>query len=177
MRIFLFSLLLFSYQLFSQNLKTRYSIETTLDDKSPLTLDENYGSLVVSSSLGDVSFACNLAEINTGILKIDSLLRDKENIRLVFNGAVDQNLFKIARKENDDNYYDTPGSVILNGKEFQVTAQIRINNFSDRSQSKQLLIDLRLPIDAQKMNIPIFSDYFKFPLLINMRGNIVNQND
>ncbi|HXB39163.1 MAG TPA: hypothetical protein VNZ49_01395 [Bacteroidia bacterium] len=70
---------LLSVGLKAQTTQTRYTIETTFNDTITTTYEGNYGSIKLNSSTSDLIFTTNLANLNTGNKRIDSLFVNRQH--------------------------------------------------------------------------------------------------
>jgi hypothetical protein len=173
---FLSAFLLGGYNSKAQAIKTRYAIETTFDKKVPVAYEELFGSLVLNSVSGDITFTTDLADIKTGDKRTDSLLAGQENIPFVFQAGLPQGLSGVVNAENDDKFHKIVGAITVNGSSFPLEAEMRVNNLINRSDLSKALLDLRFEIDPKVVLIPILSDYFKNILLFQVSDGIINQN-
>jgi hypothetical protein len=161
----------------SQNLQSRYAIETTLgSDKTPVVYKENYGEFRFNSNTGELFFSTNLGNLKTGNKNTDSLLLEKGLILFTFTANLGQNLFELIDQQNDDKYHKILGTVVVNNVSYNAEAFVKLKNISEKSNLSKLLMDLKLDIDPKVIKIPILSDYFKNILLFHIEENWINQN-
>jgi hypothetical protein len=170
-----FALLLITASLKAQITETRFAIETTFDGKTPVSYDQNFGSLTLNSSSGELRFSTNMAKLKTGDKTIDSLLAEQDQIQLVFQGNVGQVLFGIINEENDDTYHKVLGTITVNNSTYQTVAYLKIENLSNKSDVSKSLLDLRLDIDPEVILIPYLSDYFNSHLLFQIEDGFINK--
>ena len=160
----------------SQIIESRFAIETTFNDKTPIAYEENYGSLKLNSNTSDLIFTTNLANIRTGDKKVDSLLIEQENIPFTFRANLGQGLFSLINEENDDAYHKILGEITVNNVTYQAEAYVKIENFSDKSNMSKALLDLKLQLDPKAITIPFLSAYFNNIILFQINDGIINQN-
>ncbi len=175
--IFLFFTFSLSCFLNAQVVETRYGIATTFDDKTTVSYDENYGSLILNSGSGDITFSTDLARLKTLNKRVDSLLTDLEKIPLTFKANLAQGLFAIVNEENDETYHRLVGTLVVNNQSYNAEALVRVNNFVAKSDISKALLDMSLEIDPKKVTLPVLSDYFSNVLLFQITDGIINQNN
>ena len=174
---FLISGTLLSITAKSQTLQSRFAIETTFNDKTPIAYEENYASLKLNSNTSDLTFNTNLSNIRTGDKNVDSLLIEQENIQFTFQANLGQGLFGLINEENDDTYHKILGTITVNNINYKSEAYVKIENFADKSNMSKSLLDFKLQFDPKIIIIPYLSNYFNNTVLFQMNGGIINQNN
>lgn len=161
----------------AQMLEARYTIETTFDGDTIMTLyEKNKGKILLNTVSGELLFKANLADIRTANDSIDSLLMDEEKLFLVFQANIGQSISDLIGKQNDDRYHKIIGTVQVDNKSYSAEAYIKFKNLSDKSDLKNLLMDLKLEVDPKQVHIPYLSDFFEHILILQVNECVVRRS-
>jgi hypothetical protein len=156
-----------------QNPEIHYVVLTTFNGKTPVTYDQNYGSLNYSAGTGDLTFTTNLANFKTGSKKIDSLLLEKGQMQFTFLSNLGRDFFAIVREENDHTAHKIMGSVVVNNTYYPTEAYVEVEDFADKSNPGKIILDLKLDIDPKKIFIPYLSNYFNNDIVFQVNDGII----
>lgn len=158
----------------SQLGNTRYALETTFNDTA-VVYEESNGVLKLNYVTNDLTFSTTLNQLTTGNKNIDSLLLNEAKINFDFTANLEQGLFGLIKQENDDTYHTIIGTITINNISYTAQAQIRVNNFGDKSNTSKALFDFKLQFNPKKIIIPILSNYFTNDALIQINDGRINQ--
>jgi len=165
-----------SFDIKAQISDSRYVVETTLDNKTPVVYEDNRGAFKFNINTGDLLFVTNLSNFKTGNKTTDSLLSEQEVILFTFSANTGQNLSGLIDQQNDDKYHSVTGIITVNNVTYNKEGFYRLKNLSERSNLSKVLVDLKLEIDPKVIKLPYLSDYFKNTLIFEVEDNFMNQN-
>ncbi len=159
----------------SQLANTRYAIETTFNDTLIVVYEQNNGVLKLNVVNNDLTFSTLLNQLTTNNKRIDSLLVTETNISFDFTANLEQGIWGLIKDENDDTYHNLQGTITINNVAYTTQAQIRVNNFGEKSNVSKALLDFKLQINPQKIIIPVLSTYFNHDILFQVNDGSINK--
>ena len=158
------------------------NLEIGSEDKEgkPLQAQTNLCFIYLNINTGDLMFKTDISTFESEDNYLDSILKKVTSQTIVFKSNISENLSRFTRDENDQKMYDMKGVLTINGVDILCVAQFTPMSFGDKNDPKNYRIDLRLYIDANKINIKGLENIFFNQVLFQIArarlniGNITN---
>ncbi len=130
--------------------------------------------MIYNLGTGEFVFKMDLSSVVTGKRKLDSLFNGLNDQILLFKGNYVGQAFELVSGSNDKKERTFSGILSLNANSQNCTIRVQSVNYSEKTDSKNLKLDITFEADPAKLNIPVLKDLTKNSVEIEVNGGFVN---